>query len=68
MNSHFDQDIIPTKTSTKAPEKSIVFSSKLNESNESDSDDNYDMEAMDLFTKNFKRFFKEKNHENEKKY
>ncbi|KAG5526137.1 hypothetical protein RHGRI_032423 [Rhododendron griersonianum] len=38
---------------------------KNNESNESDSDENYDTEAMALFTKNFKRFFKKKNNDSD---
>ncbi|KAG5524544.1 hypothetical protein RHGRI_031265 [Rhododendron griersonianum] len=36
-----------------------------NDSNESDSDENYDTEAMALFTKNFKRFFMKKNNDSD---
>ena len=59
--THLGQDIISTKTF----ENSIAFSSKQNEPNDSDGDDNYDMEALDLFMKNFKHFFKKKNYKNE---
>ena len=59
--TYLDQDI----TSTKTFENSIAFSSKQNEPNDSDGDDNYDMEALDLFMKNFKHFFKKKNYKNE---
>jgi hypothetical protein len=78
--THFDQDLFPTKSTNKGSEKQIAFSSrnttkglekqtiflsKSNESNESDSDESYDTEAMALFTKNFKRFFKKKNNDSD---
>ncbi|KAG5563235.1 hypothetical protein RHGRI_005851 [Rhododendron griersonianum] len=44
----------------KPSAKSIAFASSQSESRESDCDDEYDLEAMDIFTKNFKQFFKKK--------
>lgn len=60
--THLEDENISTPKTSK---KSIAFSSKHKESNESDSDDNYDMEALAIFTNNFKRFFKKKTNENE---
>ncbi len=47
--THFDQDNISTKITSKVFEKSIAFSNKHNEFNDTDNSDNYDLEAMDLF-------------------
>ncbi|KAG5565754.1 hypothetical protein RHGRI_001616 [Rhododendron griersonianum] len=44
----------------KPSAKSIAFASSQSESRESDCDDEYDLEAMDIFTKNFKQLFKKK--------
>ncbi|KAG5566093.1 hypothetical protein RHGRI_001883 [Rhododendron griersonianum] len=48
------------KSKIKPSAKSIAFASSQSESRESNCDSEYDLEAMDLFTKNFKQIFKKR--------
>ncbi|KAG5558091.1 hypothetical protein RHGRI_008112 [Rhododendron griersonianum] len=48
------------KSKIKPSTKPIAFSSSQSENKDSESDNDYDLEAMTLFTENFKKFFKKK--------
>jgi hypothetical protein len=58
--THCDEDSVSSKSKVKPVEKSIAFSSTHKEPKMSDSDEEYDQEALAMFAKNFKRFLKKK--------